>query len=81
MNLDFSTEAGVVHFVLLLLGCFSLLTWSVILLKLGEWVFNTYRNYFFISTIKNTSDQPFHKISDLDMPINITNSQFDLVYH
>lgn len=62
MNLDFSSEAGVVNLVLWLLACFSLLTWSVILLKLGEWGFNAYRNFFFLKTNGGFNEQqPLHK--------------------
>ena len=57
MNLDFSSEAGVVNFTLWLLACFSLLTWSVILLKLGEWGYNAYRNFFFTKENKGLSGQ------------------------
>lgn len=44
--MDFS-ETSIVNATLWLLGCFSLLTWSIIILKLGEWGLNIYRNYFF----------------------------------
>jgi biopolymer transport protein ExbB len=44
--LDLS-ETSIVNATLWLLGCFSLLTWSVILLKLGECGVATWRNYVF----------------------------------
>lgn len=48
--MDFS-ETTIVNATLWLLGFFSLLTWSIILLKLGEWVFNALRNNTFIKTL------------------------------
>jgi biopolymer transport protein ExbB len=59
LNLDFSSEAGVVNFTLWLLGCFSLLTWSVILLKLGEWGFNMFRNFVFMKDSWKATDDTF----------------------
>jgi biopolymer transport protein ExbB len=44
--LDFS-ETSIVNATLWLLACFSLLTWSVILIKLGEWGINAARNFQF----------------------------------
>jgi biopolymer transport protein ExbB len=44
--LDFS-ETSIVNATLWLLGFFSLLTWSIIMLKLGEWAFNAFRNNAF----------------------------------
>lgn len=44
--MDFS-ETSIVNATLWLLACFSLLTWCVILLKLGEWLFNIGRNLKF----------------------------------
>ena len=38
------TEATIVDSTLCMLGCFSLLTWSVIILKAGEMALNRYRN-------------------------------------
>lgn len=64
MDLDFSSEPGIVNATLWLLACFSLLTWSVILLKLGEWGVSTYRNFFFTRNIWNTSEQPVRIILD-----------------
>lgn len=43
------SETGIVNATLWLLGSFSLLTWSIILLKLGEWGFNTFQNYSFLN--------------------------------
>lgn len=42
------SETGIVNGTLCLLGCFSLLTWSVILLKAGEAAWDTWRNRRFI---------------------------------
>jgi len=64
LDLDFSSEPGIVNATLWLLACFSLLTWSVILLKLGEWGVSTYRNFFFTRNIWNTSEQPVRIILD-----------------
>jgi biopolymer transport protein ExbB len=75
LNLDLSTEPGIVHFTLMLLACFSLLTWSVILLKLGEWGYNTYRNYFF-SNHFNAPDDPALK----NLAESKANSQFARIY-
>lgn len=44
------SETGIVNATLWLLGFFSLLTWSIILLKLCEWGFNAYRNYAFATS-------------------------------
>lgn len=38
------SETTIVDGTLCMLGCFSLLTWSVILLKIGEIIFHRYRN-------------------------------------
>lgn len=51
MILDMS-EAGIVNGTLCLLGCFSLLTWSVILLKALEVGWNAWRNHRFIRQFK-----------------------------
>ncbi|MBK8816040.1 MAG: MotA/TolQ/ExbB proton channel family protein [Methylococcaceae bacterium] len=48
------SETSIVNATLWLLGCFSLLTWSIILLKLGEWGLNVSRNYAFSN--KNPTD-------------------------
>jgi len=53
--LDLS-ETGIVNATLWLLGFFSLLTWSIILLKLGEWALNALRNYLFINHYVNNED-------------------------
>lgn len=42
------SETGIVNGTLCLLGCFSLLTWSIILLKAGEVAWNAWRNNCFI---------------------------------
>ncbi|MDD5275176.1 MAG: MotA/TolQ/ExbB proton channel family protein [Methylovulum sp.] len=42
------SETSIVNSTFCLLGCFSLLTWSVILLKAGELVWNAFRNRRFI---------------------------------
>ncbi|MDO9105544.1 MAG: MotA/TolQ/ExbB proton channel family protein [Methylovulum sp.] len=42
------SETSIVNATLCLLGCFSLLTWSVILLKAGESALNAFRNHRFI---------------------------------
>ena len=44
-------ETNIVNATLSLLGLFSLLTWSVIFLKLGEWAFNAIRNNAFTKTV------------------------------
>lgn len=46
-------ETDIVNGTLCLLGCFSLLTWSVILLKAGELVWNAFRNHRFIKQFGN----------------------------
>ncbi len=51
------SETSIVNATLWLLGCFSLLTWSVILLKLGEWGVSACRNYLFTKNVWNTSEQ------------------------
>jgi biopolymer transport protein ExbB len=56
----FASETSIVNATLLLLACFSLLTWSVILLKLGEWGLNIYRNYLF----NQKSGESFEDIMD-----------------
>ncbi|MGH8475704.1 MAG: MotA/TolQ/ExbB proton channel family protein [Methylococcales bacterium] len=45
-------ETSIVEGTLYVLGGFSVLTWSVILLKTGEVVFSDCRNYFFIRRLK-----------------------------
>jgi biopolymer transport protein ExbB len=77
LDLDFSSELGIVSSTLWLLGCFSLLTWSVILLKLGELGFNTYRNFIFTKKVWNTSDDPAHKNVDSGK----APSQLARIYH
>ncbi len=42
------SETSIVNATLWLLAFFSLLTWSIILLKLGEWGFSVFRNQSFI---------------------------------
>lgn len=49
--MDFS-ETSIVNATLWLLGFFSLLTWSIILLKLGEWIFNAWRNKIFSKAVE-----------------------------
>ncbi len=50
------SETSIVNATLWLLGFFSLLTWSIILLKLGEWALNSLRNYIFIKNNAITDD-------------------------
>jgi len=50
------SETGIVNGTLCLLGCFSLLTWSVILLKAGEVVWNAFRNHRFIKHFGKHAD-------------------------
>ncbi|NOS75120.1 MAG: MotA/TolQ/ExbB proton channel family protein [Methyloglobulus sp.] len=50
------SETSIVNATLWLLGCFSLLTWSITLLKLGEWGVSACRNYLFTKNIWNTSE-------------------------
>jgi biopolymer transport protein ExbB len=46
------SETAIVDGTLCMLGCFSLLTWSVILLKAGEIGFNKLRNRVFLKTFR-----------------------------
>ncbi|NOT13818.1 MAG: MotA/TolQ/ExbB proton channel family protein [Methylococcaceae bacterium] len=46
------TETTIVDGTLCLLGCFSLVTWSVILLKAGENALNRYRNHRVVQQFK-----------------------------
>ena len=58
-------ESNIVNSTLCLLGCFSLVTWSVIVLKVGELAWNTFRNHRFIKQFaNNVSLQP------VDLQIN-----------
>jgi biopolymer transport protein ExbB len=66
------TETSIVSGTLCLLGCFSLLTWSVILLKAGEAAWNALRNHRFI---KQFGDQPNTEQADLQL-----NSQAARIY-
>ena len=56
------SETGIVNATLWLLGFFSLLTWSIILLKLCEWGLNAYRNYAFATRQGHPdgSGEPIH---------------------
>lgn len=47
------SETAIVDGTLCLLGCFSLLTWSVILMKAGELGLNKLRNRTFLKSIRN----------------------------
>jgi len=66
--LNFS-ETSIVDGTLCMLGCFSLLTWSVILLKAGEITLNCYRNsqvvQHFSTPITSSTTLP-HTESDTD---------------
>lgn len=42
------SETSIVSATLWLLAFFSLLTWSIVLIKLGEWCLNAVRNYHFV---------------------------------
>jgi biopolymer transport protein ExbB len=53
--LDFS-ETSIVNATLWLLACFSLITWSVILLKLGELGLNVFRNHRFAQDVGGASE-------------------------
>jgi len=66
------SETSIVNGTLCLLGCFSLLTWSVILLKAGEAVWNAFRNYRFIKRFDN---EKYPALEDLHF-----NSQATRVY-
>ncbi len=66
------SETSIVNGTLCLLGCFSLLTWSVILLKAGEAVWNAFRNHRFIKRFDNEKHPAF---ADLQF-----NSQASRVY-
>ncbi|MGX2039780.1 MotA/TolQ/ExbB proton channel family protein [Methylocaldum sp. MU1018] len=50
------SETAIVDGTLCALGCFSLLTWSVILLKAGELGLNKLRNRSFLKTLRNGSE-------------------------
>jgi biopolymer transport protein ExbB len=75
LNFDFSTQAGVVHLTLMLLGLFSLLTWTIILLKLGEWGFSAWRNQIFITGNKRLSEQPPSKNLSAQLDLAVAKSQ------
>lgn len=47
------SETAIVDGTLCVLGCFSLLTWSVILLKAGELGLNKLRNYAYLKAVRN----------------------------
>lgn len=47
------SETAIVDGTLCALGCFSLLTWSVILLKAGELGLNKLRNYAYLKAVRN----------------------------
>lgn len=49
------SETSIVDGTLCMLGCFSLLTWSVILLKSGEIILNKLRNRAFLQAFQNGS--------------------------
>lgn len=55
--MDFS-ETSIVNATLWLLGFFSLITWSIILIKLGEWGLNALRNYAFGKHRRPDHDKP-----------------------
>lgn len=48
------SETAIVDGTLCLLGCFSLVTWSVILLKAGEIVWHRYRNHKLLQSLSGT---------------------------
>jgi biopolymer transport protein ExbB len=50
------SETAIVDGTLCMLGCFSLLTWSVILLKAGELGLNKLRNHSFLKIVRNGSE-------------------------
>lgn len=68
-------ETNIVYATLSLLGFFSLLTWSIILLKLGEWAFNAFRNSAFTNTVA-TDEKPLSKRLS-----NNNKSQFSRLLH
>lgn len=68
------SETSIVNATLCLLGCFSLLTWSVILLKAGEAVWHTWRNH---RTIKRIAGNHYPEAADL----KCGNSQAARIYH
>ncbi len=53
------SETTIVDGTLWMLGCFSLLTWSVILLKIGEMIFHRYRNHRVIQEFRDGNEQGF----------------------
>jgi biopolymer transport protein ExbB len=74
--LDLSSETSIVSATLGLLACFSLITWSVILLKLGEWGLSVYRNFRFKKSVWDTAGQSLRKQLD----IGKAQSQFARIY-
>ena len=58
------TETSIVNGTLYLLGCFSLFTWSVIFLKTGELLWNSFRNRRFL---KQFSNNVYFKVTDLTL--------------
>ena len=60
------SETTIVDSTLCMLGCFSLLTWSVIILKAGELAFNRYRNRKVIKQYKAISHDITLASSDID---------------
>jgi biopolymer transport protein ExbB len=67
------SETTIVNGTLAVLGGFSLLTWSVILLKAGEVGINRYRNWSLI--------RQFHKLGDQAVAINAASTQAGRVLH
>ncbi len=62
------TETGIVEGTLYLLGGFSVLTWSVILLKTGEVVLSDVRNYFFIRRLKKGDRAVLDREANISAP-------------
>ena len=76
MDLDFSSEPGIVNATLWLLACFSLLTWSIILLKLGEWGVSAFRNFLYTKNNWPVSERLIFRI----MANSKAKSQFVRIY-
>lgn len=60
------SETTIVDGTLCMLGCFSLLTWSVILLKIGEIIFHRYRNHQIIRELGDGSVLTSESLFGLD---------------
>ncbi|MGH8550002.1 MAG: MotA/TolQ/ExbB proton channel family protein [Methylococcales bacterium] len=62
------SETSIVMATLYVLGGFSILTWSVILLKTGEVVLSDVRNHFFVRHLKNGKKPASNDPADIRAP-------------